>query len=412
MYNRRHMTWLCYVGMVVIAIRYNHFAIILTRAMDSFKLTAAEAGQCGSTIFFGTIFAIPTMAVFTSHFSPKLTCLLGCAACVIGCFVEGRAQTFLMLQVGLFLQGFAGGALDLLMSPLIASMYHDDVTSEMLFLHAFYSIGSVLVTIYCTAIVSISSTSEAWRIVPWVNSVVPLLLLIGFARQTFPNIVAEDHGGDEAEETVTSLVSSPSFWLCNAMITCVGAAEYGPIMWLPTFAQDGLGFGDPVPGLLLTAFSVTMSAGRILGGHISKRGFGPLYLLLRGSLLQVVLVLFTVAVPSPYLSVLSGSLIGISVSVLWPSVLSFAASVHPSGGAKMYGSFSVFGSLGSSLIVWVVGAVKDHTGSVSSAFLTSSAGGLALVFVVSLVRVIAPRNRHPAMASESPRSIEVEHCLE
>ena len=388
----RQLTWLCYLGMVCIAFSYNHFPIILTRVMDTFHLTAAEGGQAGSAIFFGSIVAVVVMTPFSSKFGAKPTCLVACAICGIGCVFEFAAQSYLVLCFGLLLQGIGAGALDLMMSPLIASMYHDNVTSEMLYLHSCFSVGSVVTTIISTGVVTMTNSTTAWRVVPVIDFAVPLVLFIGFRTQFFPNLVAEEHGGDEGEESVESLGTSPSFWVCNLMIFLAGATEYGPIMWLPAFAQDGLGYGDPIPGLLLTGFSITMSIGRITGGRIAAN-YDPLYLLFRASWFQVVLVLVTALVPFRILSLVTGSFIGLAISILWPTVLAFAAIQHPSGGAKMYGSFTIFGSLGSAAIAWIVGVVKDSTGSLRVAFAATAIAGVTLSTAVLLAKLVARRRR-------------------
>jgi len=53
--NIHFVTYLCYVGMVLVSIGVNHFPIILTLVMRDFVLTATEAGQASGIIFIGTI---------------------------------------------------------------------------------------------------------------------------------------------------------------------------------------------------------------------------------------------------------------------------------------------------------------------------------------------------------------------
>ena len=55
------------------------------------------------------------------------------------------------------------------------------------------------------------------------------------------------------------------------------------------------------------------------------------------------------------------ALCGLSVSLMWPGMLSFASGEFKTGGTAMFGIMAVFGDMGCSVGPWVIGFVSEFT---------------------------------------------------
>lgn len=372
------LTWLCYLAMMCLALSFTQFPVILTRVQSNFALTAAQMGQAFSMIIAGTIVSVVVMAPLTSWTGPKTVMLLGCVLTLLGFTLECVSQSYLVLCMALFLQGVGIGTLELLTNVVVSAMHRDRIASALSYLHSFYSIGAVTATIWASIL---SSASGQWRLVPMVSIALPAILFVGFLTQTFPSIIEDEQTNPEGEEPLTTMLQSPTFWVCTVLIAGAGAAENGPVVWLPAFAEQVLGVSLGMSGFVLTGFAIFMTLGRLLGGRLGSR-YDPLHLLVVGGSLQIVFIIASVLfIPVPAVSFCFCALIGFGISVLWPTALAIAAAKHPNGGAKMYGLLTVFGGCGASLMPSAVGIIKDYTNSLIFGYLFSCVSGAVVVIV-------------------------------
>lgn len=398
----RYLTWLCYAGMVCLAAGMCHYPILLSDIAETFRMDAEESGRAGSFMFFGTIAAVMLLTPVAHRYGEKTATLAAIVLCVSACVGEATAVSYAMLCAVLFLQGLGCGGLDLVLSPIVAALHPHNVTAALSFLHSFYSIGAVASTLGTTALLSITGD---WRLIPQCVTVIPVVLLLGMFRETFPAITsaasaeAESHTGDaceaahlesqqcdkQREPTVVStetplitLLTSPTYLLCVAMMFLTGAGEQGPIVWLPAYVEGSLAFNDAASGLSLTAFSIWMTVGRLLGGTYCSK-WNPYAILVASAVAQVALINASVLTQwFPWVSYACATMIGLAISMMWPTVLSAAAMEYPNGGTKMYGVMTIMGGLGATFMSWAIGLTKDTSGSVTVAFWTGCIPGAIL----------------------------------
>ena len=74
---------------------------------------------------------------------------------------------------------------------------------------------------------------------------------------------------------------------------------------------------------------------------------------------QILCYLVTSLVQIPIISLLGCALCGLSISIMWPGMLSYTAEKYPTGGTAMFGMLAVAGDVGCSFGPWMTGIFSD-----------------------------------------------------
>ena len=135
---------------------------------------------------------------------------------------------------------------------------------------------------------------------------------------------------------------------------CAGASEIGMSQWSSYFAEAGLKVTKMTGDLLGPClFAILMGTGRMIFGFIGEK-INLKVALCFSAALCAVCYLGTCFIKNPVISLLTCSLTGITVSIMWPATLSLAARLFPNGGGSMYSVLALSGDTGCTLGPWFI----------------------------------------------------------
>jgi len=358
-YTYKHTTFACYRGYITQAIVNNLaplFFYIFYTSFDityeklSFLIIANFATQL-ITDFFATKYA--------DRFGYRKCMVAAHGLCFIGLvmlgtlpFIMNDPYTGLIISVVIYAIG--GGLLEVIVSPIIEALPNENKAGSMSLLHSFYCWGQMGVVFLSTFALWILE-KDLWFILPILWSLFPLYNMFKFFHVPILPLIKEGEG-----MKVNDLFSSYAFYLFMLLMICAGASELTMSQWSSFFAEKGLGVpklaGDLLgPGL----FAFYMAIGRVLYGILSQRI--PIKKCLTAcSILCIVTYLVTALSFSPLLSLISCSLTGITVSVMWPGTFSLASETFPKGGTILFGILAICGDIGCSLGPWITGMISGY----------------------------------------------------
>lgn len=257
------------------------------------------------------------------------------------------------MLIAVFLYAIGGGLIEVLISPIVDSLPGDAKASTMSLLHSFYSWGQVVVVALSTLLLQIVGHG-LWFILPMLWAILPVANLFYFLR--VPLIPPVEEG---QRMPLKKLLTSRIFVMAMLLMVCSGAAEQAMSQWASLFAEKGLGISKVVGDLLGPCiFAVMMGIGRTLYGTRGQR------LNLQNALsasagLCIVSYLLAALVPVPAVALLGCALCGLSVSLMWPGMLSLSSAGYPTGGTAMFAILALCGDLGCSAGPWLTGFVSD-----------------------------------------------------
>lgn len=355
----------CYIGYLTQAIVVNLAPLFFVIFGDSYALDNALLGTLILIVFVTQILtdtvsvrlvskiSLRTCAVMAHVFSFAGLVLLGILPNVI-------PDTFTALLISMVTYSIGGGLIEVVVSPISDAIPVEENESTggikaaaMCLLHSAYCIGQVLVVIITTVLLSFIG-NDAWMYIPFVWALVPLFNIFNYLRVPFPQFVSE------TEKTpLKEIVTSKLFIAAAVLMVCSGASELAVAQWASMFAEKGLGISKVMGDLLgPCAFALLMCVGRIIYGIMGTR-IQLLKLLFASAVLCIISYLTITLVKSPAVSLVGCSLCGLSVSIMWPGVLSLTAREFPKSGAALFALLAIFGDVGCSVGPWLAGIVSE-----------------------------------------------------
>jgi MFS family permease len=375
----RVLTWLCYGAMISLSIGLNLLPVFLTTLANTFGGAAGldheQLGRLGALSFGGLAVGIILTGPLADRWGAKPFVQLGngfiCASLMGAAF----APNYGILGLSLFFVGLGGGILDMVLSPVVAALNPSKRTAALNMLHSFYCVGAVVTILVGTLCLR---AGFGWRTACLSLAPLPAGLLIAFASRKFPPLA---NGGQRTG--VRELLLHRWFIVALVAIFLGGATELGLAQWLPAYAETDLGYSAWVGGSALLAFSIAMTAGRMLIGA-GRLKLGTFQVMTWSCGLSVILFLLGSFLPVPSLALAACIAAGFTGSCLWPTMLAVTADRYPQGGATMFGLLAAFGNAGGIVMPWIVGWVADRHSLHWGIAVSAVAPAIMLILVAAL----------------------------
>jgi fucose permease len=311
----------------------------------------------------------------------KAFAVAGNALVAAGLALLGVAPSYACVLVAAFLMGVGAGTLEMVLSPIVAMLRSHRRAAAMNWLHSFYCIGAVVTVLVASWALE---AGVHWRRLAWGLLAMPCAVAAAFAFVAVP----QRDGARPPHARLGALAREPFFLLALVAIFLSGATELGMAQWLPAYAELTLEYPKWVGGMALMGFSLAMAVGRIAAGALGAR-LETITLMRWGGAASVALYLLGSLLPHPGAALAACIAVGLSASVLWPSVLAITSDRFGGGAPSMFGLLAAMGCLGGIVMPWTVGALSDAA---------SMRAGLASAAVCPLVLIgvlVALGAHHP-----------------
>lgn len=350
----------CYLGYITQALIVNLPPLLFVVFRDKFGLSYTMLGSLVVVIFITQLIVDALAIKFVDKIGYRMSAIIAHLFAAVGMVALAflprlLPQPYVGLVIACSLFAIGGGLIEVLVSPIVESLPGDAKASSMSLLHSFYSWGQVLVIILSTVALLLAGR-DLWFVLPLLWTVLPIITLYKFTR--VPLVPPEE----ESKRTpLRTLVTSKIFLIALLLMVCSGAAEQAMGQWASLFAEKGLGISKTLGDLLGPClFAVMMGIVRTLYGMKGQK-INIQKTLIICSLLCILSFAITALVPVPAISLLGCSLCGLTVSLMWPGMLSLTAGGYPSGGTAMFAMLALSGDLGCSVGPWLTGIVADSS---------------------------------------------------
>ncbi|HWY85161.1 MAG TPA: MFS transporter [Gemmataceae bacterium] len=265
----------------------------------------------------------------------------------------GREATYWSLYIAMFMFAIGNGTCEVVVNPLVATLYPNEKTHYLNILHAGWPGGLVaggLVSYFMNG-GTIGDFQPFPNKVPWIIQMsmflVPVFVYgIMMLGQHFPKSEASQAGISYGTMLLEFL--SPILLLLLLIHALVGYVELGTDSWISKIT--GSIMEDPRKGLLLFVYtSGLMFALRFFAGPI-VHAISPLGLLcISGIFGAVGLTLLSSAV-GIMMCVIAATVYAIGKTFLWPTMLAVVSDRFPKGGAITIGAVGGVGMLSAGIL--------------------------------------------------------------
>lgn len=353
-------------------------------------MSEQQLGWIGTLLFVGLTFGLLVSSPIADRLGARAFVLLGNALVAGGLGLMAAAPNYGVLLLAAWIMGTGAGVLDMILSPIVSALRPHNRTSAMNWLHSFYAVGKILITLVASGMIALSGRGLAvgglsipgwafsWRALCVLVIAVPVVLLIGFWKADLPPLVAEKRQRTSAG----ALLGSATFLITMVLMFLAGAAELGMAQWLPAYAETSLEYPKWAATQALTAFAVAMTLGRFAGGMVS-RYVRPMPLLVSCCVATALLYLVAAWCPNRLIALMACILTGLAVSIVWPTMLGITADRFPYGGAMMFGILAAAGNMGG-VVNLLIGTVAEKYGLRTAVASTAACPILMIVLLVWL----------------------------
>lgn len=276
--------------------------------------------------------------------------------------------SYLGIVIATVLCAIGSGLIEVIISPIIDALPHENGAASMSFLHSFYCWGSVFCVLFST--IAVKLLGDNWYLLPIIFALIPAINVFTFTRAKFADFTEKN-----VRAPIKNLIFSPLFLVLLVIMICSGASELIISQWASFFVEKALGVSKVVGDILGPClFAMFMGVGRILSGNLSQK-IKLEKIMLVCSLLCFFCYLGTALLPGVF-SLAACALTGLMVSLMWPATLSVASASFVGAGTTLFSILAFSGDIGAAAGPWLAGYISDAVEN--SANLSTLAAELSL----------------------------------
>lgn len=330
-----------------------------------FDLSHVQIGYLNAVGVWGFPAAILLFGPLCDSLGMKRLMYLGAALHALGLvLVVGAARLggYPALLAGGFTLGFANGAVEAVINPLVATIYPDRKTEKINLLHAAWPAGMVVCGLSCFALtvafglrrepVDLAMLALSWR-VKYLLVAVGLVAYVWLLRGLdFPP--TERTASGVSNRAMGRAVLSPGFAMLVLCMVLGSMTEGGPDQWVGLAVSDLL--GERGVGILTLVYTGSlMFVLRLAAGRLERR-LTAAGLLVFGAAFAAAGLYGLSRSRTPWAAFGSATCFGLGVANLWPTLLGIASHRYPRTGAL---GLALLGAVGALATGWA-GPMMGH----------------------------------------------------
>jgi MFS family permease len=365
----------CFMGIFCQAISSNITAILFIPLMTMYGLSYVHLGLLVGINFTTQVMVDIIASRLVDRYGFRVFVLPSDLLAVVGLVLFALSPfLFSNVLVGLILSTIifsaSCGLQEVMLSPIVNAIPHDEKGPAMALMHSFYAWGQVA-TIVITTLFLFFFGIHRWQVIVCLWAVIPLINFFMFLAAPFPGVVHESQ-----RLTMRDLLFRPYYLVALLAILGGAATELVMNQWSSTFTEKVLELPKVTGDLLgMCGFAVMLGLGRVIFGRYgSKMNMNNVLIASAG--LGVACYIIVAVSPVHAVSLVACAICGLAASLLWPGTLVITAEKYPLAGAWIFAILAAAGDVGAAVGPFAAGLVTDFTRSLPVTIEWSAAVGL------------------------------------
>lgn len=383
----------CYNGYITQAIAVNLAPLLYLTFQKEYDLTLTQIGLLIAVNFSCQLTVDLLCTLFGDRLNLRAAAIFAHVSAAAGLAGMGYFPLLLpdapyaALIGAMVLFGVGGGLTEVIISPLMEACPTEEKSSNMSFLHSFYSWGQAGVVLFSSLFFLLFDIHASWRILSLLWAIVPVTGIVAFSLVPIYKLPSERDQGVRRGTFFRSAV----FAKLVLMMICAGACEMIMSEWASSFAESALGVSKRTGDLFGPfLFAVMMGISRVGYGKMNGRRLIPMMKI--GCVVCIVAYLVAAFVPIPAVALAGCALCGLGVGIFWPGTLSYASSLIPTGGVPMFSFLALSGDIGCLAGPSLAGKIADlFGGHLEAAFCFAAIFPLFCLMTLTLGQRKAPQ---------------------
>jgi fucose permease len=342
------------LGFVIYAASLVVFPVCLLEMLKDLHMNFTDGGTLELIRSFVLLCILFICGQIAARIGKPLLLSIGGWITIAGLLLFSFSYDYQMAVISIMLIGIGSGLLEAVINPLVQDLHPKNPGRALNITNAFFPLGVFASSLFIGKALSLNFD---WRMIMQVIAGCAVVVSVMFYIGRKAILPQQKTGLSHIYE----IIKRWRFWLFGIAMLCAGAAECSFTFWSASFVR--LRFNNlPELGAIATAtFAITMFAGRLLSGYITKY-IHIRNLILISALLGTVVCVFIPLVNSLiFFEILLGCA-GLCTACFWPSLLALAAEELPVDSTLLMIFLACFGIPGFGIAGWLIGWAGDRIG--------------------------------------------------
>jgi len=373
---------LAYLCMLGFAFTFQSLPPVLTLITEELRLTHAEAGLLMGLFSFPTIFLAILTGLLSDRLGPFKTGLLSLILMVVGTLIFAVSASLVYAGLGRVVAGVGAATISIVAAQILSLWFRGREAGTAM---GIFNTAMPVGTIVCFTTFGRLGEGLGWRMPIFVTVMIGVMGLTAFLLLYKPAPNPRQKITLEKEGLFSSLLKvGVSVWLIGLCWMWFNAA----LISFSTFAPDffiskgySIGFAGFLTSLLMWG---SLGLSPIVGRLVDKVGNNDLFIGAGGIILATAIYLVTKSTDFLFSMVV----MAVAVAFIPAPVFAFPSKVlKPENLGLGFGILSAFSSIGVFFGNYMVGLVRDKTGSYEISFIFLSILAVLVTVTAIILRV-------------------------
>ncbi len=353
----KKLTTLIIITGTIYACSYVLISGLLNEIVNEFNLTGAAEGLAPSLLSFGMMVAVIVFPALQGRIRKMTMIFISGIVLAVCVFFMGISQSWIMFAIFTCIMGLAAGGIDTFSNAIIIDMYPEDSSKPMGLFHGFYGLGSLIMPLVVTGLL----TFTIWRSAYYIVAILMICAMVFYF--IFKKKMDQAGGIVESQEKKLKL-KDIGYYLKNkkniimlVISITLAMAQMGVTSWIARYMAVQYNM-ESLGAICITLYWIFATINRFLMPKIKIKG---IKLLLYGSVLFAIFLLIGIFSGSPIVMSIMVSLCGLVSGHFCPVTFMVAAEDYKEATTLTTSINSLAMNIGRVLIPIIIGAVKAIT---------------------------------------------------
>lgn len=376
MYNSNHVFAAASMGIFLFGIGLIALGSTLPEMLEKFKVSALDAGFVTSLMPFSILLGSIFFGPIVDRYGYKWI-LFFCSLFVIaGMESMAFAKSWTMIQLGVFLIGLGGGALNGTCSALVADTNESDRGAKLSLLGVFFGIGALGMPLLLNMLSPSFSAEQILSTIGLTMLFAPVyIIFLAYPKPKQAQGVSLKEG--------LGLLKNPLLLLLSFSLFLESGLEGLTMNWSTNYFQNELGIASKMALTGLTVHMAGMTVMRFLLGFLLKRysAYSMLMLSLAFVLLGIGMLWME---PGFNLAIIAIALLGLGFAGVFPIILGRIGDIWSAFSGTVFSITLVISLIGNMLINYLMGILSFNYSMGAFPVLLLVCAVLYLIVIVGL----------------------------
>ena len=245
----------------------------LIRLASNTHVSLEVAGSMFTISAFGSMLGIVLSGFLMRYIQPKYLLMLGLFFLGSGSITIALTSSFPVLLLGQMVIGLGFGFIDLSLNTMATLIFQDTLSSDLNTLHGLFGLGSLLGPLVLAFGLHSFKSLELSYFVGAGVAAITILLLLGQQLPALARQATNVQQKRAANRELQKVLRQGLLWLMVLQLSIFSAAEIGFGNWIVTAVSQSAPSSLAQAAPVATAFFLGLTAGRLFGAQLLRRGW-------------------------------------------------------------------------------------------------------------------------------------------